>query len=142
MNKLSVNEMFSGPGSRRASVDAGTRHVFVRNLVTEAVVGVFDHEKTTTQTVCISLDMTVREDGNPLEDDISNVVCYGAAAEKVKKICQSGHVHLIETMAERIAQEILKDQRILSIRIRIEKPEAFEDCDAVGIEIERSQPSS
>jgi dihydroneopterin aldolase len=42
-------------------------------------------------------------------------------------------------MAERIAAECLKDARVVSARVRIEKPDIFDDCRSVGIEIERFQ---
>ena len=55
----------------------------------------------------------------------------------IAKLVQSGHVNLIETLAERIAANCLADPRVLSIRVRIEKPDALPSCRSVGIEIER-----
>ena len=125
-----------------ADAQIGTRHVFVKNLSIEAVVGVHDHEKLKAQRLIISVDLTVKEDVVPHNDKLGNVVCYEGVVENIKTICQSGHVNLIETLAERIAENCLEDKRILAVRIRIEKPDIISECDSVGIEIERLRPDA
>jgi len=118
----------------------GLAHVFVRDLQVDATVGVHDHEKLGPQTLGISIDLTVREVPGPKSDHIADVVCYEDVVRKVGAICEQGHVNLIETLAERIAGACLEDYRVHAVRVRVEKPQAFEECASVGIEIERLQP--
>ena len=66
----------------------------------------------------------------------------GAFSEVLAALVQSGHVNLIETLAERIADHCLADRRVAGVRVRIEKPEAVPSCRSVGIEIERHRPAS
>jgi len=120
----------------------GLAHVFVRDLEVEAVVGVHDHEKLRPQTLVISIDLTVRELPGERSDSLHEVVCYEDVVRKVQAICSDGHVNLIETLAERIADSCLEDNRVHAVRVRVEKPEAFSECASVGIEIERLQPLS
>lgn len=120
----------------------GLAHVFVRDLLVEATVGVYEHEKLGPQPLYISIDLTVRELPGARSDSLHEVVCYEDVVRKVQGICSDGHVNLIETLAERIAQSCLEDKRVHAVRVRIDKPEAFEECASVGIEIERLQPLS
>lgn len=120
----------------------GLAHVFVRDLYVEATVGVHDHEKLGPQPLSISIDLTVREAPSARSDSLHEVVCYEDVVRKVQDICERGHVNLIETLAEQIAGSCLEDKRVHAVRVRIEKPEAFEECVSVGIEIERLQPLS
>lgn len=130
--------------SRRSQFEAdavrGIAHVFVRDLVVEATIGVHEHEKNGSQPLRISIDLTVSELSGPTHDDLEQVVCYEDVVRKVQGICGEGHVNLIETLAERISASCLADARVQAVRVRVEKPNAFEECASVGIEIERLQP--
>ena len=114
-----------------------TRHVFVRGLQVEARVGIYEHEKQQVQRLIVSVDLTVREERDGNEDQLEKVVCYETVVKRIKAICSQGHVNLIETIAERIAQDCLEDWRVLAARVCVEKPDVFDDCETVGIEIER-----
>jgi dihydroneopterin aldolase len=133
-----MTEHAKSHSTSRADALRGLAHVFVRGLDVEAVVGVHDHEKVAAQPLRISLDLTVREAPEGHGDKLASVVCYEDVVRGVQAICQNGHVNLIETLAERIADFCLADKRVHAVRISIEKPEAFAEC-TVGIEIERLQ---
>jgi len=113
------------------------RHVFVRDLVVLAFIGIHDHEKTEPQRVRVNLDLAVREAEGGLEDDLVNVVCYEGLVSGVRNIVDSGHVGLVETMAEEIAGMCLADIRVRSVRVRVEKLDIFDNAESVGVEIER-----
>ena len=115
------------------------RRVFIRDLTVEAVLGVYEHEKFFPQTIVINIDMEVPEDGAPLDDDHRNVVCYASVVSMVKEIVAKGHVHLVETLAEQVAEACLADKRVATVKVRIEKPDAIEEAAGVGIEIVRKQ---
>jgi 7,8-dihydroneopterin aldolase/epimerase/oxygenase len=55
----------------------------------------------------------------------------------VERICNQGHVNLVETLAENIAAKCLKDKRLQSARVRVEKSDILEDAESVGVEIKR-----
>lgn len=118
----------------------GIAHVFVRDLMVDATIGVHEHEKGGPQPLRISIDLTVRELPGAERDKLEYVVCYEDVVHKVQAICGAGHVNLIETLAERIAASCLADARVQAVRVRVEKTNAFAECASVGIEIERLQP--
>jgi dihydroneopterin aldolase len=134
---------------RIASAALALRHVFVRDLVLEAHVGVHPHERGRAQRVRINIDLAVEDDGAgslsptaPTRDALSRVVDYEAVATAARRIVEAGHVARVETLAERIAEMCLFDRRVRLARVRVEKLDAVDGAASVGIEIERRNPQS
>jgi len=129
---------------RIASAAGALRHVFVRDLVLMASIGVHAHERTRPQRVRINLDLGVADDAlRPLsraaagKDDLTRVVNYEKLVDAARTIVSSGHVLLVETLAERIAEAVLADPRVELARVRVEKLDVFADATSAGVEIER-----
>lgn len=121
-----------------AAAGTGLRRVFVRDLVLEAHVGVRAFEHGRRQRVRINLDLGVLD--TEIDDRLESVVCYDDLTAAVRVIVHEGHVHLIETLAERIADACFRDRRVATARVRIEKLDIYADAASVGIEIERQRP--
>lgn len=122
---------------RIANAATGVRHVFVRDFDTNAHIGAYDHEKGSAQPIRINVDLSVDENDNNVDDRLENVVCYDSIVAEIRVILAAGHVHLVETLAEQIADMVLQDKRVLSVRVRVEKLRAVPEAAAVGVEIER-----
>lgn len=132
--------------SRIASSTRALRHVFVRDMILPASIGVLPHEHAAPQRVRVNVDLGVEDDGalavsrKPVgRDELSRVVDYGKVADQVRAIVAAGHVRLVETLAERIAEACLTDSRVHLARIRVEKLDVFPDATSAGVEIERRQ---
>ena len=113
------------------------RRVFVRDMVMHTSIGVYDHEKEAPQRVRINLDLAVLEGDGVQNDDISTVLSYEDLVVGTRHICQDGHVNLVETLGEKLADMCLADRRVRKVIVRVEKLDVFEDVSAVGVEIER-----
>lgn len=121
------------------------RHVFLRDMVLQASIGVHAFEHAARQRIRINIDLGVDDDGAQplsrpaphLRDELSRVVDYEAVANSVRAIVSSGHVKLVETLAERLAESCLEDARVRVVRIRVEKLDILPDVTSVGVEIER-----
>jgi len=131
---------------RIASSTRALRHVFLRDLVLSASIGIYPHEHTARQRVRINVDLGVEDDGARAlsrarvgRDELSRVVDYEKVAASVRDIVAAGHVRLVETLAERIAEACLADPRVHLARIRVEKLDIFADATSAGVEIERRQ---
>lgn len=122
---------------RIASAAAGLRHVFLRDLVLPASIGVYPHEHAAPQRVRVNVDLGVEETGGVGADDLGRVVDYEKVANNVRAIVASGHTRLVETLAERIAESCMADARIQIARVRVEKLDIFPDAVSAGVEIER-----
>ncbi len=115
----------------------GIRHVFVRDLQLLCRIGVYRHERRKDQRVRVNLDLAVREGEAAVADRLAAVVDYEEIVERVRLIPAKGHINLIETLAERIAEVCLVDERVRTARVRVEKLDVFPDAASVGVEIER-----
>ena len=115
---------------------ARIRHVFLRNMVLQASIGVYPHEHAARQRIRINVDLGVEEAG-PEADRLDEVVDYEQVAGRVRAIVAAGHVKLVETLAERVASTCLIDSRVRFARIRIEKLDVFPDSESAGVEVER-----
>lgn len=124
-----------------ASAQAGLAHVFIRDLVLEATIGVHRHEKRRRQPIRLNIDLTVSDSGKSVRDRLPDVVDYEKIVDGVRKLIAAGHVNLVETLAERIAAFCLEESRILAVRVRVEKLAAIADAASVGVEIERTRQS-
>ena len=125
---------------RIADAKRRIRHVFVRDLELEANIGVYHREQGRSQPVLINVDLTVEEGDVPLEDKLANVVDYGAVVDGIKDILAGGHLNLVETLADRIADFCLSDPRVRVARVRIEKLKVVAEAKSVGVKIERESP--
>jgi dihydroneopterin aldolase len=113
-------------------------------MILPASIGVHAHEHGASQRVRINIDLAVEDDGaRPLSraavgrDTLSRVVDYEQIAAKVRAIVNNGHVKLVETLAERIAESCLADARVHVARVRVEKLDIFADAASAGVEVER-----
>jgi dihydroneopterin aldolase len=130
--------------TRIADAARGLRHVFIRDLVLQGSIGVYPSEHQAPQRIRINLDLATADEGAaPMSraavgrDDLARVVDYEAVANVARSIVASGHVQLVETLAERIAEAIVTDPRVISVRVRVEKLDVFADAGSAGVEIER-----
>ena len=114
-----------------------TRRMFIRDLVVNMLIGVHRHERDGRQRVRINIDLSLIDDTGIDDDRLASVVSYETLVHEIRRTCNSGHVNLVETLAERIARLCFDDRRVRSAVVRVEKLDAFDDVGAVGIEIER-----
>jgi dihydroneopterin aldolase len=125
-----------GIGSQ-ADPSGVTYRITVRDLDVAWSIGVYEHEHTHMQRVRINLDL----EAVPLEDweadDYDTVPCYASISEKIQEMARDGHIKLVETLASRIADLCLEDQRVLCAKVCVEKPEALASAASVGVELTR-----
>jgi dihydroneopterin aldolase len=127
------------PAARDKEQVARWRLVRVRDLVLPVSIGIYDFEKEAPQRVCINVECKVREGDGPIGDDIANVVSYEDIVNGIKSIIAEGHINLVETLAERIADFCLADPRVGYARIGVDKLDIVPEAASVGVEIERSR---
>jgi dihydroneopterin aldolase len=116
--------------------EAVTRdRIFVRGLVLPVALGVYDEEQGVTQKVSFTIEATVATHIAPKGDAIAEVPSYDDLVGAVREVIAAGHINLVETLAERIAEHCLRDKRIVSVLVRVEKLERGPA--SVGVEIVR-----
>ncbi|EWY38027.1 dihydroneopterin aldolase [Skermanella stibiiresistens SB22] len=136
MNKLFAQVV--APVARQSAERALTR-VFIRDLVLDAQIGAYDHEREKPQRIRVNLDLQVELRPGPSRDQLADVVSYDTMIAAAKEIVGAGHVNLCETLAERIAERLLIDRRVKVATVRVEKLDVFAEAASIGVEIERKQ---
>ncbi|WP_030906366.1 dihydroneopterin aldolase [Streptomyces sp. NRRL F-5126] len=115
--------------------------VALRGLRARGHHGVFPHEREEGQTFVVDVVLGLDTSRAAADDDLAKTVHYGIVAEEVVAVVEGDPVDLIETLAERIAQQCLKHGGVLEVEVTLHKPEApitvpFDD---VTITITRSR---
>jgi len=113
--------------------------VFMHDLVQDVEIGVYTNEKGVTQRVRFSVDVDLMPTTAALNDDIGRAFDYDTIVKGIKDIIARGHINLVETLAERIAQHCLAHPRAAQVTVMIEKLD--KEPGAVGVEIVRSKGS-
>lgn len=108
--------------------------IFVRDYVIDCNIGVYAEEKGVTQKVRLTVDAALRSDIVATRDAMEEVPSYTDILDAIGSITERGHINLVETFAEQIAETVLRDERIVSVFVRIEK---LERGPVRGVEITR-----
>ena len=114
-------------------------HIFVHGLILDASIGVNPDEKEKTQKIRINVDLLLNKKSPPTKDHITEVVNYETIVNKIREILGFGHINLVETLADRIASSCLALPFSSEITIKVEKLEAFNEAESVGVEIKRKK---
>lgn len=118
------------------------RAVFIERLELMGSIGVYEHEHRDRQPVVISLNLDVTDTYDGASDKLVDVYDYDIAIRAIRETVEAGHYNLIETLAESLANLVLTDERVTSVRVRIEKPAVLTACQSIGIEIQRQKDNS
>lgn len=117
-----------------------TRQIFIKNLVVPAYIGILEHEIAAVQSLHVDAEFDTLFSVLPDDQDITSVLDYRLLREAIIDEITRAHTHLLETLIERLAARIYQDfPTVQRVKIRLSKPAAFDDCDAVGIAIERQR---
>jgi dihydroneopterin aldolase len=111
------------PGPATAQGAGGRDCIFVKDWVIDCNIGVYAEEKGVTQQVRLTVEGFLAAGVRSAHDDMAEVPSYTDIIDAVGEIASEGHINLLETFAERIAEQCLRDARIASVRVRIEKLE-------------------
>ncbi|GAB3195386.1 dihydroneopterin aldolase [Nocardioides hungaricus] len=86
--------------------------------------GVFEFERRAGQVFLVDLVLGVDTAPAAASDDLHDTVDYGSLVASVKAAVEKDPVDLIETLAQRIADVCLLDDRVEWVRVTVHKPDA------------------
>ena len=108
------------------------RRVYVRGLRLDIEIGVHLHEHGRLQPVVVDVEIDLPAEPVRL---LADTVNYEAVVERARAIAAEGHIMLVETFADRLAETLFDDPRVFRVRVRAEKPEALPAADAAGVDV-------
>jgi len=110
----------------------------IRNLRVGTHIGVPDEERSAPQELHVSLLIQPNLTFRAMADAIANTVDYAAVCETVKATAAERPRHLIETLAEEIADDLLAAHPIWRLTVEIRKF-ILPETEYVAVRIERPE---
>jgi dihydroneopterin aldolase len=104
--------------------DEPTDRLAVQGIEAVGHHGVFDFERRDGQVFVVDLVIGIDTRDAARTDDLQHTVDYGNLVAKVKNAIETDPVDLIETLAQRIADIALADQRVRWTEVTVHKPDA------------------
>ncbi|MBC6443332.1 MAG: dihydroneopterin aldolase [Rhodobacteraceae bacterium] len=130
---------FGMPEARAAATAGGDPldRIAVRDYTRAIEIGAFQAERGVTQSVRFNVVLEVVRHSAAATDDVDQVLSYDTIVEAIEVILTRERINLLETLAERIAERVLKARQAVRVFIRIEKLDRIPG--ALGVEIVRSR---
>lgn len=112
--------------------------IFLHDLRVETIIGIYDWERTTPQTLRIDLEMAADIRKAAASDDIADTLNYKQVSKRITGHVAESRCLLIERLAEEIAAILLGDEfGIPWVRVTVNKLGAVSGASEVGVIIER-----
>ncbi len=113
--------------------------VFIEDLRIDTIVGIYDWERRTRQTIALDIEMAFDNRRPAASDAIADTLDYKAVSKRLISFVEGSSFELVETLAERCAALIREEFGVPWLRLRLSKPGAVRGARAVGVVIERGE---
>ena len=113
--------------------------VYIRDLRIETIIGIYDWERETRQTVSLDLEMGTDISKAAESDCIDDTLDYKSVAKRLIQFVGDSEFQLVEAMAESIAGIVLNEFDVPWMKLRLSKPGAVTGSRDVGVIIERQK---
>ena len=115
------------------------RKVNIKNLILNISVGLHDFEKKEKQRVRFNIDISTDSNIKPDNTNLSSIVNYEDAINKITNITKIKHHELLEDLAENIFDIIFKSKIVKKVKLKLEKLDIIKDTESVGIEVSKKR---
>ncbi|PHS27197.1 MAG: dihydroneopterin aldolase [Methylophaga sp.] len=113
--------------------------IFLNDLKIDTIIGIYDWERETLQTLGFDLEMDWDIRKAAASDDIADTLDYGAIAETIVTFVEASRYQLIETLAEDLCSLLLQTYPIPKLKLTLSKPVTLHGNNIAKIVIKRSK---
>lgn len=113
--------------------------VFIHGLRIDTLIGIHPWERGARQTVALDLELGFDNRVPAASDAIADTLDYQAVAARLSEYVSGTDFGLVETLAERCAELLMREFGVRWLRLRLAKPAALENAESVGVVIERGR---
>lgn len=114
-----------------------THRLLIRGCKVDTWVGVYEHERAQRSTVVFDIDLEIDGRQAAKDDRIDHTVDYALVVADIRQSLFDRRFHLIEAMADFVAQRILQKFGAIEVKLVIFKGSVLDRVDNVGVQIER-----
>ena len=116
--------------------------IYIEELRARCILGLDAEERRDKQEVLINLALSADLSQAARSDAIADTVNYRDLKKRVLTMVEGSSYHLLEALAQHIAELCLGEPRVRKVKVRVVKPSALRFARTVAIELERNAPSS
>lgn len=102
--------------------------------------GVSEAERRAGGVFIVDLEIEAETGRSASSDDVDDTVNYVELHEVVRRVVEDGEFHLLEAVAARLAEELLKLPRVVRVHLRVTKPPRLAG-QGVGFAVEIVRPA-
>ena len=111
----------------------------ITNLRLRTIIGIYDWERKDKQDVIINVTMEIETPKAVKSDRIKDTVDYKKITKKIIQAVEASKYYLIEKLAGKILEIVMKESRINKATVRVDKPFALRFADSVSFELTQSR---
>ncbi len=111
--------------------------IAIHDLAVDCIVGVHPWEREAEQRLFLDVELELDLGPAAASDAVADTVDYDAAAREIARIAREGRFRLLEALAYRVADHLLEEPRVASVRVRVKKPRAILAAAWAAVEVER-----
>ena len=113
--------------------------IFLGGLEATTIIGIYDWERETKQTLVFDIEMAFDITKAAKTDDIQHTLDYKTVSERVVSFVEQSEFYLVEKLIEEIANILLTEFDTPWVKISLNKRGAISRAKDVGIIIERGE---
>ena len=113
--------------------------IFLGGLEIETIIGIYDWERVTKQTVVLDIEMAFDIQKAAETDDIQYTLDYKAVSKRVISFVEASQFFLVEKLISELADIIRHEFNTPWVKITLNKKGAIRGASDVGIIIERGE---
>jgi FolB domain-containing protein len=111
--------------------------ILIEDLVARCVLGVSAEERREKQEVVINLALATDTRAAGKSDRFADAVDYRAIKQRVLAAVEESQFHLVEALAQRVAEICLDHPGVREAQVTVAKPSALRFARSVGVQITR-----
>jgi dihydroneopterin aldolase len=113
--------------------------IFLGGLEIETIIGIYDWERVTKQTVILDIEMAFDIQKAAETDDIQYTLDYKTVSHRIISFVEASQFLLVEKLISEIADIIRNEFSVPWVKITLNKKGAISGASDVGIIIERGE---
>ena len=115
--------------NKNISMKVRNRKILINNLIIQASVGVYEHEKKLKQKIIVNVELLLSNDSEPKQDNLESTQDYSQFRKCLIDIIESQHFQLLEVLVEKIHSTLMVNNFVIGAKVNVSKPNIFNDCE-------------
>ena len=99
--------------NKNISMKVRNRKILINNLIIQASIGVYEHEKINKQKIIVNVELLLSNDSEPKQDNLESTQDYSEFRKCLIDIIQSQHFQLLEILVEKIHSTLMKNSYVI-----------------------------